>query len=145
MNTTITIASIVERFLDAARLDQTLSGESIVQYRSSIQHFVRTMGDLVVSDITVDTFRELKGRLVERGVGPAFTNGVIHAMKGLLEFCKGQGLAVMDVSLVKTLPIPRRAVGYLTQDESEQFVAAIRLHNRMGEVNLPGLCFRALV
>lgn len=145
MNIPITISGCVDGFLDAARIDQTLSGESLTKYRSSIQNFIKTMGDLEISEITEETFREMKRRVFERGVGASFTNGIIHAMKRLLEYCRAKGFSVMDVSAVKPLPVPRREVGYLTQDEIERFVDSIRVHTRMGEVNRSSLCFRAIV
>ncbi len=144
MNTT-TISGNVDGFLDAARIDQTLTGESLTKYRASIQNFIKTVGDLEVSAISVDTFREFKRRVMERGVGASFTNGVIHAMKRLLEYCRIQGASVMDLNDIKAVPVPRRAVGYLTQDEIEQFMSGIRLNTRMGEVNPSALCFRAIV
>ena len=65
----ITISETVDRFLETARVDHTLNGESVAKYRASIFSFARTMGDLPVSEVSSDTFHEFKRRMQERRAG----------------------------------------------------------------------------
>lgn len=141
-----TISATVESFLSAAQADQILTGESVAKYRADIHTFAVTMGDLPVTEITADTFRELKLRLQSRNVGPSFINGIIHAMKRLVRYCS-ESLAesVHDLAEVRPLKVPRRAVTYLTRDELERFIASIRVQTRAGEARLSGFGFRALI
>ena len=46
---------------------------------------------------------------------------------------------------VKVVRVPRRAVTYLTADELEQFVGAIRVQFRTGKPDIHGMAFRTLV
>ncbi len=140
------MSQVVDSFIDTARTERTLTGETLPKYRASIARFIRTVGDPLVSEVNPNTFLDLKQKLVARGAGASYINGVVHAMKGLLNHCRHQlHLPVVDLSAVRVMRVPRRAVVYLTADELEQFIAAIKIHNRTGHVNATGLCFRTLV
>lgn len=139
------LSAMLEPFLKSAVADQALTGESVPKYRSAIKNFVKTMGDLRIEKVSPDTFIDLKTRLRERGAGPSFTNTVIHAVKRLVAYSGRRGLAVADLEHVTFLRVPRRSVIYLTQEESEQFIACIKIRNRTGDANATGMCFRALI
>lgn len=140
------VSTVVEPFLNAARVEERLNGESLTQYRAAIGNFVRTIGDLPIDQVSPHVFVELKQRLRGRGVGPSFTNTIIHAIKHLVHYCGDSlGHAVQDLDTVRPLRIPRVSVTYLTQDEIEQFLSAIHIRTRAGHTNASGLMFRALV
>ncbi len=142
----VLLSSIVGSALDAAQAERSLTGETLPKYRASIACFVRTVGDLPMAAITASTFLDLKRRLTARGAGPSYINGIIHAMKRLLHYCKHElGLSVGDFAAVRVMRIPRRTVAYLTADELERFVGVIKMQNRTGTVNPVGMCFRALI
>lgn len=140
------VSQVVDSFIDTARAERTLTGESLPKYRASVAWFIRTVGDLRVRDVSADTFLALKQNLAARGAGASYINGVIHAMKRLLQYCERHlHLPVADVSTVRVMRVPWRTVVYLTNDELEQFISAIKIQNRSGTVNLAGLGFRTLV
>ena len=140
------VSSTVDSFIETATADQILTGESIPKYRVAIGTFVRIIGDLPVTEITGDRFRELKTRMVAQGAGPSHINGVIHAMKRFLHYCRyNRKLPIPDLTDVVPMKVPRRAVTYLTAEEVDQFVSTIKVHNRNGTVHMHGLCFRTLI
>jgi integrase/recombinase XerD len=140
-----TISSVVPSFCSSARADQSLRPASIEKYREASALFVRTVGDLPVDQITVETIRQLKQQLLERGSGPSHINSLIYAIRKILQHCRDSlGLDLPDLA-VRTMKIPRRAVTHLTADELDRFVSAIRVHRRNGTLNIPALCFRTLV
>ena len=139
------LSTVLPSFLAAARADQVLRETTTTKYREAAEFFIRIVGDLPIDHVSVDTFRTLKQTLLERGSGPAHINSIIYALKKIIEHCRQNlGLATADLTNLKTLKIPRRAVVHLTQDELEQFMAGIKVHHRSGAIHLPGLCIRAL-
>ena len=142
----IKISQAVDSFIDAARVERTLTGESLPKYRASIACFVRTIGDLRIRNVTADTFHDLKRSLTARDVGASYINGVIHALKRLLHHCEHHlHVPVADISGVRVMRVPRRAVVYLTNDELGQFISSIKTQNRSGAANPAGIGFRTLV
>ncbi|MEK9138254.1 MAG: tyrosine-type recombinase/integrase, partial [Bacteroidota bacterium] len=145
-STDVRVSSVVDSFINTARTERTLTGESLPKYRASIACVIRTVGDPLVGEVNWNTFLDLKQKLIARRAGPSYINGVIHALKGLLNHCRHQlGLPVADFSTVRVMRVPRRAVIYLTTDELEQFISTIKIQHRTGRVNSAGLCFRTLV
>jgi integrase/recombinase XerD len=142
----IRLSGVVDSFIGIARAQRTLTGESIEKYRSAVAYFSKTMGDMPVQAITTETLVTFQCRLADVGVGPSHVNGVIYAIKRLVDHCRQRlGMSVADLTSVRALSVPRRTVTYLTPDELEQFVSAIRVQRRDGEANLHVLGFRALV
>ena len=142
----IRVSQAVDSFIDTARAERTLTGESLPKYRASVGCFIRTVGDLRVRDVTADAFLDLTQNLAARDVGASYINGVIHAMKRLLHHCEQHlHLPVADISTVRVMRVPRRAVVYLTNDELEQFISTITTQTRSGTVSLAGFGFRTLV
>lgn len=139
------VSQVVESFLRAASGQRTLNGESVRKYREAIHYFVRTLGDALVRDITPATLVEFQCGRSEANVGPSHINGVVYAVKRLVEYCRSLGMDVADLSSIRPLTVPRRTVGYLTEGEFDQLVSAIGIHRRNGEVNSHAFCFRALV
>jgi site-specific recombinase XerD len=129
----IRVSQAVDSFIDTARVERTLTGESLPKYRASVACFIRTVGDLCLRDVGPDAFLDLKQTLAARNVGASYINGVIHAMKRLLHHCERHlHVPVADISGVHVMRVPRRTVVYLTNDELEQFISAIKTHNRSG-------------
>jgi site-specific recombinase XerD len=144
--TSTTISGVLDSFLHAAKVERTLTGESIRKYRDSILRLVTLVGDMPVQEISASTALELKTRLAKRGAGPAHINVVLYALKRLLHHCADNlHLRVLDPGTIKVLRIPRREVIYLTSDECEMFLNSVRPLQRNGDMNLHVLGFRALL
>lgn len=140
------LSTVIDSFLETARAEGLLSGESPRKYRQALMTFIKVMGDLPIQDITLETFVNLKRQLLQTGSGPSHINGVVYAVKRLLHYChRHRGLSTCDLSEIRPLRVPRRAVTYLTSDELDQFMSAIRIQYRSGQPDRHGLCFRTLV
>ena len=140
------LSTVLPSFLEAAKVDRVLTGESLRKYEEAIKRFIRIVGDLPVYQVTVESFQQLKQVLLARGSGPCHINGVIYAVRKLMMYSQQRlGLTIPDLGALRSMKIPRRAVVYLTDAELDQFLASIRINYRNGSVNPFGLCFRTLV
>jgi integrase/recombinase XerD len=139
------VMQMSEPFLKQAAAQRCLTGESINKYRELLRYFVREVGNIYVDEITPDLLAEFQRRKSEASVGPSHLNGVVYAVKKMVEHCRVVGVSGSDLGAVRPLPVPRQKVEYLTEDEFEQFARAIPVQRCDGQLRPHTLGFRALV
>jgi site-specific recombinase XerD len=104
------------------------------------------LGDRPVLNYAEDDVLELKAAMLAKNHSVGRQVSILSAFKRFFEFCRDrEKLPVLDPATVSVPKRPRRDVVYLTVEEVERFVGAIRLTNLDDTVSLAGLRFRALV
>jgi site-specific recombinase XerD len=140
------ISAIAPRFLDYVRVELQFGAQTLEKYEYCLKRIERFIGDLPVTDITIDDITCLKSQMLARGNGACWQIVMLSTFKQFLTFCRERlGLAVLDPDLVTIPKRPRREVIYLTADEVERFVQVVPLTTSKNEIHHPGLRFRALV
>jgi integrase/recombinase XerD len=140
------ISEVAPRFLDHARVELQFGVQTIEKYQYCLKRIETLIGDLPVTEITIDKITNLKSQMLARGTGACWQIVMLSTLKQFLLFCRERlELAVLDPDLVTIPKRPRREVVYLTADEVERFVQSIPITTSKNEIHHPGLRFRALV
>jgi site-specific recombinase XerD len=146
------MSELIEGFLRHGQFDLTWSPETIRKYRECLGMIIRDIGDLPITNIRLLQVTELKQKIIMRGAGEARVGSMVFALKSLLRYCRDiVELEVLDPDKIKPPKRHRREVLFLTNEEIEQFVSAIKIKNtwegksRKNCVRIDGLRFRTLV
>lgn len=147
-----TITQLLPAFLRHIQYELSFSVNSIPKYKECIEWFVKDIGDIKPTEITLQHFTEVKQKIYTRGASSARVNSVVFSMKAFLKFCKENlELEVIDLSKLKTPKRKRREVIFLTNEEIQEFIESIKIYkkfdgDRRGKfIRLDGLRFRTLV
>ncbi|MDT8067951.1 MAG: tyrosine-type recombinase/integrase [Terriglobia bacterium] len=139
------ISEVLVGFTEYMSAERRFSPRTVKNYGEACRYFAKELGDLGVSEIELRHFISLKARMEVRGTGASRVASIIVGMKCLLQYVRDVlGVAVMDLTGIRTPKAPSREVTYLTHDELGIFFAAIRLQTWTGEPRYSGYCFRAL-
>lgn len=146
------ISELKQGFLDHAQFEKGFSTETIIKYNDCLRCFVRTIGDLPISELEITHFIELRKKLMHRNVGDARIASIIFAMKSFLRYCRETlELSCLDPKKVKSPRKPKREVVYMTNEEVDKFIKAINIYNKWEDgknqkrINIRNLRFRTLV
>jgi integrase/recombinase XerD len=141
-----TVRSALPGFIDYLGAERHFSPGTIKKYGENMQWFLREIGDLPITSIGLQHFVSLKARIGQQGAKEARTASLICALKSFLTYARDVlGLQIPDLTKVTIPRSKRREVVYLTKEELEQFLGAIRIRTWMGTPRIVGYRFRALV
>jgi integrase/recombinase XerD len=99
-----------------------------------------------LTTIGLQHFVTFKTRMADRNVSNSWVRNIIHALKTLLTYARDVlDIPVMDITRIKAPRVPRKPVLYVSPEDLEKFLAAIRLETLRGEPRQAGYCLRALV
>ncbi|HWZ30747.1 MAG TPA: tyrosine-type recombinase/integrase [Bryobacteraceae bacterium] len=140
------LSAVAEQFLFYAQVERGFARGSLATYRDCFRQIVRIIGDRPITEYTRDDVLTLKSAMLGRGLGVCRQIVILSALKNAMEFAKNRlGLDVLDSESIVIPKRPRREVSYLTVEEVERFVSAIRTHTLRGAPIVTGVRFRALV
>ena len=146
------MSQLIPGFLKHGQFDRCLSPETIRKYEECLRMIVRGLGDLPVGAIRLPHLTELKSQIIGRGAGESRVGSMVFALKSFLRYCKDfLELDVMDPNKIMPPKRHRREVLFLTNEEIERFVNAIKIENTWDRksrkicVRVDGLRFRTLV
>jgi len=139
-NNNLTISGIIPEFLIYAKFEKRFADESIIKYQDCFYSFIREVGDVILGDLNIEHFSQLKQNLFSRGVGEARVASVIFSMKSLLNYCREiKRLKVISSRKIKSPKRSRRDVIFLSNEEVRKFIEVIDTKS------IYGLRFRTLV
>src|ERR1019366_2997750 len=142
----VTLTELLPGFMDYMTAERHFSPVTTRRYRENVDWFVRSIGDVLVTDLSPSQFISLKARMTERDAGPSRIASVIYSMKCLLTYAHTiLQLPVMDVSTLRGPRKPKRTVLYLSDAELNNFVDSIPLRTWTGKPRISGYRFRALL
>jgi integrase/recombinase XerD len=140
------IADLTPKFIRYIEAELCFARSSVIKYEDCLRQIIKMIGDKPVVSCAADDILDLKSAMLRKNHSTARQVSILSALKRFLEFCgKHEGLTVIDPSGIIVPKRPRREVAYLTVEEVESFVGAIRLTNLRDKVSVSGLRFRALV
>ena len=142
-----TISEIVPEFLLFTEVKKDRSKETIVKCRDCLRQIQKHCGDLPVERFSESDLFRLERAMHAKDLSVSRRTSILLALKSFLRYLRDQKhLTVFDPEKIE---IPKRKrnqhVVYLTPDEVERFVSAIKITNYRGGVYAAGLRFRALV
>ncbi len=145
----LTMSQLIPMFLKYGQFELMFSQNTLTKYDECLKWVVRDIGDLKVTELSLFHFTELKQIITNRGCGTSRVASMVFSMKSFLKYCKDYlELPVMDYKKIRSPRFKRREVIYLTNEEIEQFVSAIKIENgprAINSVRMDGLRFRVLV
>jgi len=140
------IADLAPKFVRYIEAELCFARSSVIKYEDCLRQIIKMIGDRPVISYTADDVLDLKSAMLRKNHSTARQVSILSALRQFLDFCrKLEGLSVIDPNEIVVPKRPRREVAYLTVEEVERFVGAIRLTNLRGKVSISGLRFRALV
>src|ERR1700681_4035491 len=140
------VADLTPKFVRYIEVDLCFARSSVIKYEDCLRQIIKMIGDRPVISYTADDILDLKSAMLRKNHSTARQVSILSALKRFLEFCsKHEGLSVIDPNHILVPKRPRREVAYLTVEEVERFVGAIRLTNLRDKISVSGLRFRALV
>jgi site-specific recombinase XerD len=140
------LSSLVQEFCLFARVEANLTAQSVQKYSDCLRQVVRMLGDRSVTSYSREDLLRLKESMMDRNLSASRQATILLAFRRFLSFCKRQhDLGVLDPTLITPPKRPRKEVLFLTSEEVEQFVAAIKLRTLEGHTYVEGLRFRTLV
>jgi len=141
----LTVSGALPGFLQYLWVERRFSRTTVKTYEYSVRFFIREVGDLPIRTVGLEHVISLKAHLTARGARESRIAGVLAALKCLLQYSRDvRKIQVLDTNDIKLPRPPRREVIYLTNEELEQFLAAIPLRTWTGKHRLAGFRFRAL-
>jgi len=139
-NNNLAISGIIPEFLIYAKFEKRFADESIIKYQDCFNGFIREVGDIILGDLKIEHFSQLKQNLFSRGIGEARVASVIFSMKSLLNYCREvKHLKVISSRKIKSPRRPRREVIFLSNEEVRKFLKVIDIKS------IYGLRFKTLV
>ena len=140
------IADLAPKFIRYIEAELCFARSSVVKYEDCLRQIIKMIGDKPVVSYAADDVLDLKSAMLRKNHSTARQVSILSALKRFLEFCsKHEGLSVIDPNHILVPKRPRREVAYLTVEEVERFVGAIRLTNLRDKTSVSGLRFRAFV
>jgi integrase/recombinase XerD len=140
------LSAAAEQFLFYAQVELGFAKESLGTYRDCFRQIVRMIGDRQITHYTHGDVLALKSAMLSKGHGVCRQIVILSALKNVLNFAQDQlRLVVMDPAAVVVPRRPRREVVFLTVDEVERFVSAIKTETFRSKEILTAVRFRALV
>lgn len=140
------VAPSIEPFMTWAQAELRLRPESLQKYRSCLVQIERSLAGRPLETFSRDDLWKLKAGFVERGVSDSWAATSLLILKRYLGYARQElGADCLEPSAITPPKRKRKEVDFLTSDEVERFVGAIKLLNQDGSVDILGLRFRALV
>ncbi|MHB8871036.1 MAG: tyrosine-type recombinase/integrase [Candidatus Doudnabacteria bacterium] len=140
------ISSLLPLFVKHAQYELSFSPRTVEKYEECLRTAIRHVGDLPVEKIDLAIITDLKARIIQGGAGESRIAQIIFSIKSFLRYCSEYlELAVYDYKKIKSPKRSRREVIFLTNEEIEQFVNSIKIHDSRKHVLMIGLRFRVLV
>src|SRR3989339_75420 len=135
-----TIKNTGEEFLTWLQVERRFAQSSIVSYRSRLKCFVRDVGDIDLSEFTMEHIFKLKQILYKRENSEVFIGVCLACIKGLLKYYRDQYSITLKINpdLITIPKRPRREVVFLTSEEIQRFRDSIDINP------ICGLRFRTL-
>jgi len=132
------------RFLLYAEGELHFSRESLEKYASVLRQLERLLGKSPGLVDREDVYR-IKARFVANKLSDNWQASTLLALKRFLIYVRDvEGGQVLDPEIIKPPKRRYREVLFLTSEEVEQFVSAVRLTSSQGRTSLRGHRFRAL-
>ena len=129
--TEVTVAQAMEEFILERRL-RNLSPETIEWYRKSLQRYTRFNG-VLLSSVTITHIRSLIGEMMDQGLAPGTINGILQAMKALLNWAIEEDIAVgVDPRRLRAQRQPRMMPELMTDEQIVALIAAPDIHTFQG-------------
>ncbi len=148
----VKLSELLSEFLQYAQYELIFSTQTLAKYKESLEWVIRDIGDIAINELDSSHIILLKQKIMNRGAGESRVASVVFALKSYLKFIKEfKHLKVMDYKNIKSPKRSRREVIFLTNEEVQQFIDAIKIDNkcRRGNnkqlINMDGLRFRVLV
>jgi integrase/recombinase XerC len=139
------IGALMPGFIMHIEVERHFAKESIVKYRDCMKQVNRILGDGPIIAFTKADVLTLKANLMGRGLSVNRQVSILLVLKRFLTFgAEELGLPVLPAEAVTIPRRPRREVGFLTAEEVERFISAIKTRTGDGHTYLPGLRLRAL-
>lgn len=146
------ISELVDGFLKHGQFDLSWSPATCQKYGECLKMIIRDIGNIPVVSIRLPHITEVKQKIIMRGAGEARVGSMVFALKSFLRYCKDiVELDVLNADKIRPPKRHRREVLFLTNEEIEQFVSSIKIHNtwerktKKHNVRMDGLRFRTLV
>ena len=137
------VADLTPKFVRYIEVELCFARSSVIKYEDCLRQIIKMIGDRPVISYTADDILDLKSAMLRKNHSTARQVSILSALKRFLEFCsKHEGLSVIDPNHILVPKRPRREVAYLTVEEVERFVGAIRLTNLRDKISVSGLRFR---
>ncbi|KKP70404.1 MAG: Integrase, partial [Candidatus Moranbacteria bacterium GW2011_GWE2_35_164] len=135
-----TIKNLSEEYLMWLQVERRFAQSSIVSYRSRLKCFVRDVGDIDLSEFTMEHIFKLKQILYKRENSEVFIGVCLACIKGLLKYYRDQYSITLKINpdLITIPKRPRREVVFLTSEEIQRFRDSIDINP------ICGLRFRTL-
>lgn len=133
-------------FLLYAEADLHFARESLQKYESCLRQIERGLGGRRLEEIEREDLYRIKARFVREKLSDTWLATSLLILRRYLTYLRDvEGRTALDPGLI-TLPKRRqREVIYLTGDEVDRLVGAIKLRNLDGSTSHSGLRLRALV
>lgn len=133
-------------FLLHLEVECRFARESLIKYKDCMRQIERVYGDAPITSFTKNNLLELKGRLMAKELSVSRQITILLVLKRFLRYASEEAnIAVLPPEAVLIPRRPRKEVGYLSAEEVERFVNAIKLKTGDGHTYLAGIRFRALV
>jgi len=139
-------SALVPEFLLYAEVELRFAPQSLLKYRDCLSQIQRILGDREISGYSKQDVLSLKACMHRKGHSVSRQVSILASFKRLLLYCREErNLLVLDPELIVIPKRPRREVLYLSSEEVERFVRAIRLERLDGQLCLAAFRFRTLV
>lgn len=125
---------LLPEFLLYAQYERNLRPETLAKYKQMLARVFKDLGGILDPQrITLGDITILKMKMRDRGAGSCGINGALDALRTFLNFCcAAKKLNVIDPREIKRMPIPRKPVNYLTEEELQKFLSSISTSGKRG-------------
>jgi site-specific recombinase XerD len=138
-------AAAAPQFLLHARVEFGFSEQTVAKYAECLKQVWLRWGERELTSYTRNDLLRVKQDMLERKLSVSRRTSILLALKRFLRFCRDdKKLAALDPELIVAPRRPRREVVFLTAEEVQQFLAAIKLRNGDGTLCLSGVRQRAI-
>lgn len=144
--TGFTVSEVAPRFLLYAHVELRFAPQSIQKYADCLHQVQMMLGDVDVRTIQKPELMRLKAAMLSRRNGECRQAQILLALRRFLLYCRAE--ESLDVFAPEAITVPRRSrreVMYLSVEEIDRFISAIRLKTVRGSVCVAAVRFRALV
>ncbi len=123
-----TLLKLAEECFRDVRITDELCSASIKKYRSSIKKFTTATGRTKLEDLSNSDFDHFIIKMKERNVSNSSIANVIASMKWFITKLQEKGMVfpALNLQAVKKPRVMKKETNYLTEEEVEQFVNAIK-------------------
>ena len=141
-----TMEDLLPGFHEYMLVERRFATATINKYEDGLRWFIRDVGNRTVAEIGIQDFISLKARMAARQAQESRVAGVICAVKSILIYARDiLQIPVLDLNKIRLPRTPRRDVICLSNEELDQFIAAIPLVTWEGKPRFAGYRLRALV